>query len=391
MARRGALVVLLVALAAAPAGADTIVEKKHSVDAKIASLGDRVASVRQREAAVRREIASASQRIRTLEAKVGDVSAKLGPLERELGLRQLKIKRLNALLRLQQERLRLLQKQHAAALNRLGRRLVGLYEEGEPDTLSVLLAAESFTDFLDTIDYLKRIAREDKQIAEDVARTELRVLHQHKRARLTRLHYKQEARVLAVRVAQVRELRDRLLASRNALAGTRAAKQQGLAALTREERAERDEIESLQAVSAVLAEKIRAAQSADSDTAPSAAGLIWPVEGPVTSPFGVRWGRMHTGIDIAAPEGTPIKAAAAGTVIYASWMRGYGNLTVIDHGGGLATAYAHQSRLATSVGQSVAQGEVIGYVGSTGHSTGPHLHFEVRVNGEPVDPLGYLG
>ena len=99
---------------------------------------------------------------------------------------------------------------------------------------------------------------------------------------------------------------------------------------------------------------------------------------------------MHTGIDIGVPYGTPIHAAAAGTVIYATWMEGYGNLVVIDHGNGLATAYAHQSQIAVSYGQQVNQGDVIGYVGCTGHCFGPHLHFEVRINGAPVDPLGYL-
>jgi len=99
---------------------------------------------------------------------------------------------------------------------------------------------------------------------------------------------------------------------------------------------------------------------------------------------------MHEGIDIGAPMGAPIVASAAGTVIVAAYDGGYGNLVVIDHGGGIATAYAHQSSIAVSVGQQVSQGETIGYVGSTGHSTGPHLHFEVRVNGTPVDPLGYL-
>ena len=124
-------------------------------------------------------------------------------------------------------------------------------------------------------------------------------------------------------------------------------------------------------------------------TTPSSSGLVWPVSGPVVSGFGWRWGRMHEGIDIAVGGGTPIVAAAAGVVIYAGWMGGYGNLIIIDHGGGLATAYAHQSSFAVG-GGPVGQGQTIGYVGCTGHCFGDHLHFEVRVNGAPVDPLGYL-
>ena len=113
------------------------------------------------------------------------------------------------------------------------------------------------------------------------------------------------------------------------------------------------------------------------------------MNGVITSGFGWRWGRMHEGIDIAASTGTSIRAAASGTVIFAGWMGGYGNLTIIDHGNGLATAYGHQSAIYVG-GGSVSQGTVIGAVGSTGNSTGPHLHFEVRVNGSAVDPMGYL-
>jgi len=152
--------------------------------------------------------------------------------------------------------------------------------------------------------------------------------------------------------------------------------------------------DALQAASNDIAARIRAAQAQHSgggaSSTPSSAGLIWPVSGPITSPFGWRWGRMHEGIDIGVPMGTPIRAAAAGTIIYCGWEEGYGNLTVIDHGGNLATAYGHQSSIAVACGQQVAQGQVIGYVGCTGHCTGPHLHFEVRIDGNPVDPMGYL-
>jgi len=151
------------------------------------------------------------------------------------------------------------------------------------------------------------------------------------------------------------------------------------------------EVESLAAQSAALAAAIREAQAGSTGSGtPSAAGLIWPVDGPVVSGFGMRWGRMHEGIDIAATIGTPIHAAASGTVIHAGWLGGYGNLVVVDHGDGLATAYAHASAILVAVGQQVSQGDTLSLVGSTGNSTGPHLHFEVRVNGSAVDPLLYL-
>ena len=162
--------------------------------------------------------------------------------------------------------------------------------------------------------------------------------------------------------------------------------------LARDTRAEHlAEVESLAAQSAALAAAIRDAQAGSTGSGtPSAAGFIWPVDGPVVSGFGVRWGRMHEGIDIAATIGTPIRAAASGTVIHAGWLGGYGNLVVVDHGDGLATAYAHASAILVAVGQQVSQGDTLSLVGSTGNSTGPHLHFEVRVNGSAVDPLLYL-
>jgi murein DD-endopeptidase MepM/ murein hydrolase activator NlpD len=124
---------------------------------------------------------------------------------------------------------------------------------------------------------------------------------------------------------------------------------------------------------------------------PSASGFIWPLNGGVTSPFGPRWGRMHEGIDIDGYTGQPIVASKAGTVISSGDAGdGYGTKVVIDHGGGFTTLFGHMSRLGTSGGASVSQGQVIGYVGCTGSCTGDHLHFEIRVNGGPQDPLGYL-
>jgi murein DD-endopeptidase MepM/ murein hydrolase activator NlpD len=392
MAIRGVFVGVLVAIVAAPAGADTIVDQKASVDARIGTLGGRVESVRAQEASARARLNAVSRQIRVLTAQVGDVSAQLTPLERDLSLRRVRLHRIDALYNVQTRRLALLRTQHAIALRRLANRLIGLYEQDPPDTLSLFLSSASFSDLLDAVDYLGRIAEEDRHIADRVGAAKRRVYAQREQTRATRVQQRREARVIALRVSQARALRDRLAASRNELLGVRDAHARSLAALTQRERDDLAEIDALQAVSATLAAKIQAAQAAagTSDGSPSAAGLIWPVNGPVTSPFGMRWGRMHEGIDIGVPAGTPIRAAAAGTIIYAGWLGGYGNLVAIDHGNGLSTAYGHQSSIAVGYGQTVAQGQVIGYVGSTGHSTGPHLHFEVRVNGAPVDPLGYL-
>ena len=159
------------------------------------------------------------------------------------------------------------------------------------------------------------------------------------------------------------------------------------------------EIDALAAQDAQITEIIRRSEQARASRGGgslgdggrvSGAGLIWPASGPVTSGFGYRWGRLHAGIDIGAGYGAPIRAAKAGEVIFSGQMSGYGNVIIVDHGGGFTTLYGHQSRLAASEGQSVGQGDVIGYVGSTGHSTGPHLHFETRVNGTPQNPRNYL-
>jgi murein DD-endopeptidase MepM/ murein hydrolase activator NlpD len=388
--RRFAIGLIVVLTAAAPAAAD-VIEKKHSVDSRIAELQDKVQAARQREAALQDEIDSVSTRIRGLEQQVGDVSQRLVPLARELELRELKLNRLNALFQVQSERLAFLRDQYRTAIERLNRRLVAAYEAEAPDGLAFVLSARSFGDVLDGLDYLRAIADSDKRIVETVAASKQEVNVAHAHTKHARDSVQRQAQIVAVRVHQVRVLRDELLANQGQLVEARSRKKQSLASLSAEERADAGEIDSLQQVSAELAAKIQAAQSHSTVTRTvTSAGLIWPVSAPITSPFGWRWGRMHEGIDLGAAYGAPIAAAAAGTVIYAAWLGGYGNLTVIDHGGGLATAYGHQSGIAVSTGEQVAQGQTIGYVGSTGHSTGPHLHFEVRVNGQAVDPLGYL-
>jgi murein DD-endopeptidase MepM/ murein hydrolase activator NlpD len=247
---------------------------------------------------------------------------------------------------------------------------------------------------MDKIEYLKQIGEQDRHIAREVASSKRRVRAARAKTAKLRSTVSGETQAISARTAQTRDVRDELVGARDDLTASRQNKLVALSELSAEERAEAGEMDALKDVSVALGERIRQAQaqSAHSGSEPARApgGLMWPVSGPVTSPFGWRWGRMHEGIDIGVAYGTPIHAAASGTVIYCGWESGYGNLVVIDHGGGIATAYGHQSSIAAACGQQVSQGDVIGYVGSTGHSTGPHLHFEVRVNGNPVDPLGYL-
>ena len=311
MVRRAALVLVLAVVAAAPAGADTITERKQSVDAKIAALGEQVADTQARESSLRAQVESASTEIRALAQRVSDISLELEPLERELELRRERLRRLNELFRLQTERLKLLRRQHAMALHRLGDRVDRLYRQEQTDTLSLLLSSTSFTDALDLFDYLHRIADEDKRIANQVGAAKKRVRTQREETRTTRKRHRQETRVVALRIRQARALRDRLAASRSGLVAAQVERQQDLAELSAAEREHLAEMEALQQVSAELASKIQAAQAAagTGGGSPSAAGYIWPVLGPVTSPFGWRWGRMHEGIDIAAGSGTPIRAA----------------------------------------------------------------------------------
>ena len=388
-----AVAVLVVAIAATPAAGD-VYSRKQSVDSRISTLHSRIAAAHQREQALAAQIDSVSSQIHGLESRVGDVSARLVTLEADLALHQRKLDRLTVLFRLETQRFLFLKREYALALSRLNARLVEIYEQGEVDTLDVILSSTSISSLIDGFDYINEVGEQDQHIAQSVGHAKVAAKKARERTRKIRRVVAAETRAVAVRTQQVRSLRDELVANRSQLVGARSQKRVALSKVRADEREEVSEAQALEQESAALASQIQAAQSASSYTAAPAAhsssGFIWPVSGPVVSPFGMRWGRMHTGIDIAVSYGTPIHAAAAGRVIYASWMSGYGNLVFIDHGGGISTGYAHQSQIAVSLGQAVSQGEVIGYVGCTGHCFGPHLHFEVRVNGNPVDPLGYL-
>ncbi len=199
----------------------------------------------------------------------------------------------------------------------------------------------------------------------------------------------QEAEAVAANERdQVSQLRNQADGERQQVAAVEAQEQQVVEGI----RARKAEFE---AQYNALQSQISASVSRGNPT-PGNHRFIWPVNGPITSPFGPRThpisgdSRIHTGVDIGASSGTPIKAAGDGVVVMAGSNGGYGNWTLVDHGDGTATGYAHQSSIGVRIGQHVSTGEVIGQVGSTGASTGPHLHWEVRVNGTPVDPMGWV-
>jgi murein DD-endopeptidase MepM/ murein hydrolase activator NlpD len=381
MARRLALVLVAGLVLAAPAAGDN--------NGKLGAVQARIAAARAKEARLTARISDVTKQIRSLEARVGDVSQKLSILARDLALHQQRLDRLNALFSFETERVNFLRSQYAKVLRQLNLRMIDIYETHDPTLVEVILESTSFQDVLDQLHYLEAIARQDKRITKTVAVARDKVQVARERTKTIRARVHSETQVIAVRTQQKRIAKSELLLSQGSLVGKRKRQKGQLASTRAKERAFVAEANALAAQDARVRAQLAAAQGA-SNTTPSAAGLIWPVNGPVTSPFGYRWGRLHSGIDIGVPEGTPIHAAAAGTVVLAAWTDGYGNYTCIDHGGGLATCYAHQSAYAVSTGAHVSQGQVIGYVGNTGHSFGPHLHFEVRINGVPVDPLGYL-
>jgi murein DD-endopeptidase MepM/ murein hydrolase activator NlpD len=385
------ILVLTAVVLAAPASGD-VYSRKQSVDARLSTLHARIARAEGQASQLSAEIDSVSSRIHALEGRVGDVSSRLVTLEADLALHQRKLDRLTALFRLETKRYFYLRQQYDLALARLNARLVEVYEQGDVDSLDVILGAKSLSDAIEGLDYVNQVGAQDERIATSVGEAKGAARKARERTRKVRLVVAAETRAVQARTEQVRAVRDELVANRRELVGARSSKRVALSKVRVSEREQVSEAQALEQVSASLGAQLQAAQATSPYTrsSPSASGFIWPVSGPVVSPFGMRWGRMHTGIDIAVGYGTPIHAAASGRVIYAGWMDGYGNLVFVDHGGGISTGYAHQSSIAVSNGETVSQGQVIGYVGCTGHCFGPHLHFEVRMNGSPVDPLGYL-
>ena len=408
MGRRAPLLVALAAvlLLSATAAGDPGTDKAR-IDGRIGELEAQIERAGAQAGVLTTEISAVAAEVRDLEAGVHAQEARLSVLERELAASRSRLQVLDARIEDQTRRLAVLERQYDRALTRLERRLRVIYTSDPPDTISFALGASSFSDVLDTIELIDRVGTQDKRIAATVDQAAVALARNREESRRDRIEAAAEADAVAARTSEQRAVRDRLVASRDELVAARTRKETTLAAIQSDRQGFAAEVDALRAESAALAASIAAAQAAAAAAAPQAtsgtpepvlrsstSGFIWPVNGTVTSSFGARWGRMHEGLDIAAPSGTPVSAAASGTVIQAGWFGGYGNLVVIDHGNGVSTAYAHNSSLAVSVGQTVAQGALIASVGSTGNSTGPHVHFEVHPSGAmysgAVDPVPWL-
>jgi len=395
--RRRRLLTLLAAvlalLACATVGAVSAGAKSNSE--KLEAVEGKIGAAEEREGVLTSEIAAMKEEISALEGQVAALRTQEAVAEEELAAKQAELEQAEAELKEALDRLETLRGRLKRALVNLRERLVAIYTYGSTDLTTVVLTAEDYGDMVARTEYLDAINESDEKLAERVRslRDEAkRLVRVRKTAKLTIERARDQ---IAAKEQRLEATRSTLESREGALLAARSKRQHALNGV----RGERDQHEEVAAdLRAQIAQEIAEATGglplpAGPLPSPSAAGLIWPVEGTLTSGFGYRWGRMHEGIDISVPEGTPIRAAADGTVIlmqseYESG--GYGNYTCIDHGGGLSTCYAHQSSFATSVGAQVSQGDLIGYSGNTGHSTGPHLHFEVRINGTATDPLGYL-
>ncbi len=338
--------------------------------------------------AVKKKFAEANRREKDLAVKLADTRKRkvktedeLAQAEARLDVAQDKLRDLK--MRIRRTSIQLLRAQHA-----LEKRLKAIYMEGEVSYMAVLLQSDDFTDFLNQADYLKRIVATDGQLIDSVKK--------HKGDLDVQ---KVAARGVVIDLAKLRALKKDKLESLNRLKAAQDDLYARLEAHQSKLTARMDAIEEISAAKeAALRQLIRARSMAlrVGSVPRSAGGLIYPVRGPITSNFGYRvhpilgTSRFHSGLDFGVGAGVPIQAADNGLVIHAGWYGGYGNTVILDHGGGWTTLYAHASHLNVVQGQQVARGGTVSFVGSTGMSTGPHLHFEVRYQGNPVDPLSRL-
>ncbi|HEY3021227.1 MAG TPA: peptidoglycan DD-metalloendopeptidase family protein [Solirubrobacteraceae bacterium] len=371
---------------------------------KIGATRDKIGRKKGTEHVLASDIASYTRRIDHLQVRISGLERRETVLQADLDRKQAELAEIQAQLRAERARLARLRARLAVARRALARRLVELYRSDQPDLMTVVMNSDGFAELLERGEFLRRISDSDRKIV-TIVRSAKRDATESAQ-RLGELERRQRAVAAAIlaRRNEVRMVRDDLIGTRVGYANTRADKQHALVKV----RSERENLEGhltalVSAQRRIQAKLAAVAQQQGGSTRSLPAGpikrgsgqLIWPVNGPITSPFCERraWEACHPGIDIGAGTGTPIRAAAGGKVVLVQGegsSGGYGNFTCIQHTASMSTCYAHQSSIGVSVGQSVSQGQVIGAVGCTGHCFGPHLHFEVRINGAVTNPMNYL-
>jgi murein DD-endopeptidase MepM/ murein hydrolase activator NlpD len=371
--------------------------RAQSLESKLEAKRSKLSEVQERKGVLTTTISHYKDRIDSLTGQVAGIRNREAGVRARLAAKQSELNRAVAQLDVARGRLERLRAHLRRALVALRERLVAMYEAGSPDLLSVIVSSTDLEDLAARTEYLDRLHGMDEAVVGRVRelRDQVRGIFLRLRGTKDRIEAARDA--IAAQERTLARERGALQERKLQLRGARSQREAALARIAEHE-------EELDGSVAAIQGKI-AAQLAATGSVPLAAGpiqggsggLIWPVDGPVVSGFGPRTingsYEFHPGIDIAVPEGTPIRAAATGTVIFTepeASSGGYGNYTCIDHGGGLSTCYAHQSSFAVSAGQAVSQGDVIGYSGCTGYCLGPHVHFEVRINGAVTDPMGYL-
>jgi murein DD-endopeptidase MepM/ murein hydrolase activator NlpD len=393
VAGRVGLVILAVLLAVGLAGIARA--ESHDLDHQLSDARARATEARAREQALAGDVAAQSEQIDAVESQIGDLRTEVVALEQQLNQARALLGALERELADKTRTLRRARQQLVVAQRHLSQRVVDIYTSDEPDLVSVALGADSLDEMMDVLDMRSRVVEADTDLVGQITGLRQRVIRE--RARTAGLRTKQAAETAAIErhTSERRSVMTTLVARRDSLTSLRAARERSLAAVQVDRREWEAQADALAAEGSQLASVVVSSPPVADvvpDTTPSStsSGFVWPVRGSLVSPYGQRWGRLHSGIDIAAPAGTPIVASASGQVVYAGSMSGYGLIVVIQHAGGVATAYAHNSSISVSVGQSVAQGQPIAAVGCTGHCFGDHVHFEVRVGGSAVDPMGYL-
>jgi len=392
---KASLAILLAAVVFAPHAAPA--RGTSAIDAKIASEKEKAAALAQKLHQKRGELHAVTLRYYDLQnqlsqtnAAIDDVTLHIGSLEEQTSSTQRKIDWNTVQLDAAKRSLRLYD-------DMLRRRLVDIYENGDVSYLNVLMSVRTFNEFVERWEDLRLLVASNERTVRARKDAEQRVASVEAALEQTRLALAAEQQAQE----QARNQLDTLADERRNLVSLAAEQKRHVAAQVAEmedlSAAEEAQLEALiQERERELAAQRRAAGITGGVEVTGPGSFSWPVTGTITSPFGWRSNpfggspEFHQGLDIAAPTGTTVTAAAGGTILMAQWYGGYGNYILIDHGGGYSTGYGHLSAIYVSNGQTVTRGQAIGAVGSTGQSTGPHLHFEVRINGKPVDPAPRL-